>query len=58
MGPLGLDPIHPWVQSENRDPTIGAVCGKVAYVMMSAMVCQGKIKSFSGGLDGTPGELD
>ena len=21
MGPLGLDPIHPWAQSENRDPT-------------------------------------
>ena len=29
MGPLGLDPIHPWAQSENRDPTIGAVCGKL-----------------------------
>ena len=21
MGPLGLDPIHPWAESENRDPT-------------------------------------
>ena len=21
MGPLGLDPTHPWAQSENRDPT-------------------------------------
>ena len=21
MGLLGLDPIHPWAQSENRDPT-------------------------------------
>ena len=26
---LGLDPIHPWAQSENRNPTIGAVCGKL-----------------------------
>ena len=45
MGPLGLDPIHPWAQSENRDPTIGAVHGKVACAMMSAMVFQGRIKS-------------
>ena len=29
MGPLGLDPIHLWAQSENRDPTIGTVCGKL-----------------------------
>ena len=28
-----------WAQSENRDPTIGAVCGKVACAMMSATVC-------------------
>ena len=28
MDPLGLDPTHPWAQSENCDPTIGAVCGK------------------------------
>ena len=58
MGPLGLDPIHPWAQSENRDPTIGAIYGKVAYVMMSATVCQGRIKSPRGGLDGTPDESD
>ena len=25
---LGLDPIHLWAQFENRDPIIGAVCGK------------------------------
>ena len=29
MDPLGLDPIHFWAQSENRDPTIGAVCGEL-----------------------------
>ena len=29
MGLLGLDPTHPWAQSENCDPTIGAVCGKL-----------------------------
>ena len=29
MDPLGLDPTHPWAQSENCDPTIGAVCGKL-----------------------------
>ena len=28
MGPLGLDPICRWAQSESRDPTIGVVCGK------------------------------
>ena len=39
MGPLGLDPIHPWAQSGNRDPTISVVCGKVACAIMSAMVC-------------------
>ena len=29
MGPLDLDPIHFWAQSENQDPTIGAVCGEL-----------------------------
>ena len=29
MGPLGLDPIRRWAQLENRDPTIGAVCGEL-----------------------------
>ena len=29
MGLLGLDPTHPWAQFENRDPTIGVVCGKL-----------------------------
>ena len=28
MGLLDLDPTHPWAQSENRNPTIGAVYGK------------------------------
>ena len=28
MGPLGLDPIRRWAQSESCDPTISAVCGK------------------------------
>ena len=27
LGPLGPNPIHIGVQSENRDPTIGTVCG-------------------------------
>ena len=58
MGPLGLDPIHPWAQFENHDLTIGAVRGKVACAMMSATVCQGRIKSPRRGLDGTPGESD
>ena len=39
MGQLGLDPIRHWAQSENRDPTIGTVCGKVARAMMSATTC-------------------
>ena len=29
MGPLGLDPIHRWAQSEKWNPTIGAVCGEL-----------------------------
>ena len=58
MGLLGLDPIHPWAQYENRDPTIGAIRGKVACAMMSATVCQSRIKSPRGGLDGTPSESD
>ena len=28
MGSLGLDPVRHWARSENRDSTIGAVCGK------------------------------
>ena len=36
MGPLGLDLVRRWAQLENRDPTIGVVCGKVARAMMSA----------------------
>ena len=39
MGPLGLDPIRHWARLENRNPTIGVVCGKVARAMMSAMAC-------------------
>ena len=39
MGPLGLDPVRRWARSENRDPTISAVCGKVACAMMSATTC-------------------
>ena len=52
MGPLGLDPVRCLAQSENLDPTIGAICGKVACAMMSATVCQGKIKSPRGGYGG------
>ena len=39
MDPLGLDLVRRWVRPENRDPTIGAVCGKVAHAMMSATTC-------------------
>ena len=39
MGPLGLDPVHRWDRSENRDPTIGVVYGEVARAMMSATAC-------------------
>ena len=28
-----------WARSENQDPTIGAVCGKVARAIMSAIAC-------------------
>ena len=27
-GPLGLDPVRHWAQSENHDSTIGTICGK------------------------------
>ena len=39
MGPLGLDPVHRWARSENRDPTIGPICGKVACAMISVTAC-------------------
>ena len=32
MGPLGLDLIHPWAQSENRDPTV-----PISYIFISSM---------------------
>ena len=38
-GLLGLDPSISGAQFENRDPTIDAVCGKVVYAMMGAVVC-------------------
>ena len=38
-GLLGLDPSISGAQFENRDPTINAVCGKVVYAMMGAVVC-------------------
>ena len=28
-----------WARFENRDTTIGAVCGRVAHAMMSAIAC-------------------
>ena len=37
MGLLGLDLVRHWAWFEKRDPTIGAVCGEVARVMMSEM---------------------
>ena len=44
-GSVGLGS-HPFegAQSENRDPTIGTVCGKVACVMVSTTVCKGRIR--------------
>ena len=39
MGLLGPDPVRCWARSENQDPTIGVVYGKVARVMMSEMAC-------------------
>ena len=38
-GLLGLDPSISEAQFENRDPTIDAVCEKVVYAMMGAVVC-------------------
>ena len=52
MGSLGLNPICGWAQSKNRNPTIGAIYGKVACKMMSATVRYGKIKSPKGGYGG------
>ena len=39
MGLLGPDPVRCWARSENRDPTIGVVYGKVARAMRSEMAC-------------------
>ena len=39
MSSLGLDLVRRWARSENRDLTIGAVCGKVACAMMSTTAC-------------------
>ena len=38
LDPLSTNSLK-WARFENRDPTIGAVCGKVARAMMSAIAC-------------------
>ena len=38
LGPISTNSLY-WTRSENRDPTIGAVCGEVICATMSAIAC-------------------
>ena len=43
LDPLSTNSLQ-WAQFENRDPTIGAVCGEVVYATISAIACLGGAK--------------